>query len=133
MKGGSVIDPFAPQVRLDADGNIVLDERSLEVARPGDEDGMGLNRRHVAEEAGLYGTTYNSFRRQPVSQRGRKWSERDTTRFYRALSTMGTDFYCMTKLFPDRTRTQLLVSVMLGQNCGSQLVGVIHPPPLEFC
>ncbi|EUB61047.1 Transcription factor TFIIIB component B'' -like protein [Echinococcus granulosus] len=99
------IDPLAPQLRLDADGNIVLDEQSLQISRP---ENATEDLRHVAEEAGLYGTTYNSFRRRPVQHRGRKWTERDTTRFYRALSTIGTDFYCMTKLFPDRTRSQLL-------------------------
>uniref|UniRef100_A0A5K3ESS7 Myb_DNA-bind_7 domain-containing protein n=1 Tax=Mesocestoides corti TaxID=53468 RepID=A0A5K3ESS7_MESCO len=100
------VDPFAPQLCLDAEGNIVLDEQSLEITRP--EDTSTAKLRHVAEEAGLYGTTYTSFRRRPITQRGRRWSEKDTTRFYRALSTIGTDFYCMTKLFPDRTRAQLL-------------------------
>lgn len=102
------IDPFAPQLRLDADGNIVLDEQSLQVEKSVDES--TIVRTHVAEEAGLYGTTYNSFRRRPIQRRGRKWTEKDTTRFYRALSTIGTDFYSMTKLFPDRSRSQLLVS-----------------------
>ncbi|VDO04885.1 unnamed protein product [Rodentolepis nana] len=100
------IDPLAPQLCLDADGNIVLDERSLQVEKPVDESTIA--RIHVAEEAGLYGTTYNSFRRKPIQRRGRKWTEKDTTRFYRALSTIGTDFYSMTKLFPDRSRNQLL-------------------------
>ncbi|VDL60824.1 unnamed protein product [Hymenolepis diminuta] len=100
------IDPFAPQLRLDADGNIVLDEQSLQVEKSADES--NIVRTHVAEEAGLYGTTYNSFRRRPIQHRGRKWTEKDTTRFYRALSTIGTDFYSMTKLFPDRSRSQLL-------------------------
>lgn len=101
------IDPLAPQLRLDADGNIVLDEQSLQISRPKNTDMEDL--RHVAEEAGLYGTTYNSFRRRPIQHRGRKWTEKDTTRFYRALSTIGTDFYSMTKIFPGRTRSQLLV------------------------
>nr|CDS28172.1 transcription factor TFIIIB component B'' [Hymenolepis microstoma] len=100
------IDPLAPQLCLDADGNIVLDEQSLRVEKPVDESNIA--RTHVAEEAGLYGTTYNSFRRKPIQRRGRKWTEKDTTRFYRALSTIGTDFYSMTKLFPDRSRSQLL-------------------------
>ncbi|KAL5967387.1 hypothetical protein TSMEX_004861 [Taenia solium] len=100
------IDPLAPQLRLDADGNIVLDEQSLQISRPKNTDMEDL--RHVAEEAGLYGTTYNSFRRRPIQHRGRKWTEKDTTRFYRALSTIGTDFYSMTKIFPGRTRSQLL-------------------------
>ncbi|KAM7535545.1 hypothetical protein Aperf_G00000101951 [Anoplocephala perfoliata] len=100
------IDPFAPQLRLDADGNLVLDERSLHVQRPVDES--VAERVHITEDAGLYGTTYSSFRRRPIQHRGRMWTEKDTTRFYRALSTIGTDFYSMMKLFPGRTRSQLL-------------------------
>ncbi|VDM33030.1 unnamed protein product [Hydatigera taeniaeformis] len=100
------IDPLAPQLRLDADGNIVLDEQSLHISHP--KTTVMEDLRHVAEEAGLYGTTYNSFRRRPIQHRGRKWTEKDTTRFYRALSTIGTDFYSMTKIFPGRTRGQLL-------------------------
>lgn len=102
-----IIDPFAPQLRLDADGNIILDELSLQIERP--VEGTNISGIHVSEEAGLYSTTYNSYRRRPIQNRGRKWSEKDTTRFYRALSTIGTDFYSMTKLFPDRSRNQLLV------------------------
>ncbi|KAL7059976.1 hypothetical protein AAHC03_010152 [Spirometra sp. Aus1] len=102
---GVTLDPFAPQVRLDADGNIVLDETSLEVQRPDPLEGQV--RRHVAEETGIYFTSYSSFRR-PRAGRGRRWNSQENTRFYRALSTIGTDFYCMTKLFPNRTRSQLL-------------------------
>ena len=101
-------DPFAPQLRLDADGNIVLDEKSLQISHPANPTAPE-DLRHVSEDAEVYGTTYNSFRRRPIQQRGRKWTEKATTKFYRALSTIGTDFYCMTKLFPDRTRNQLLV------------------------
>uniref|UniRef100_A0A0X3PZP5 Transcription factor TFIIIB component B'' Myb domain-containing protein n=2 Tax=Schistocephalus solidus TaxID=70667 RepID=A0A0X3PZP5_SCHSO len=102
---GVTLDPFAPQVRIDADGNIVLDETSLEVQRP--DPLQGQARRHVAEETGIYFTSYSSFRR-PRPGRGSRWNSRENTRFYRALSTIGTDFYCMTKLFPKRTRSQLL-------------------------
>lgn len=112
-KNGAVADPFAPQVCLDADGNIVLDETSLEVGRlQTGKRGIETMRR-VDEEAGIYGTTYTSFRRQPRHPKGARWTQKDNTRFYRALSTIGTDFYCMTKIFPCRTRTQLMVGPLI--------------------
>ncbi|TGZ68284.1 hypothetical protein CRM22_004332 [Opisthorchis felineus] len=98
-------DLLAPQLRLDADGNIVLDETSLLVSLPEttvNTSGM----RFVDEESGLLSVTYNSFR-PPQEKRGGRWDARETVRFYRALSTIGPDFYLMLKLFPNRNREEL--------------------------
>ncbi|OON17689.1 Myb-like DNA-binding domain protein, partial [Opisthorchis viverrini] len=97
-------DLLAPQLRLDADGNIVLDETSLLVSLP--ETTMNTSgMRFVDEESGLLSVTYNSFR--PQEKRGGRWDARETVRFYRALSTIGPDFYLMLKLFPNRNREEL--------------------------
>ncbi|KAH8852610.1 Transcription factor TFIIIB component B'' [Schistosoma japonicum] len=98
-------DPLAPQLRLDANGNIVLDETSLLVGKRENVDVKTL--RHINEETGILNVDYNSFR-PPRDRHGRKWSERETTRFYRALSTIGTDFYLMEKMFPHRKRPELV-------------------------
>lgn len=101
------VDLLAPQLRLDADGNIVLDESSLVVALP--ETAREDNSvRHVNEETGLLNVTYNSFRTLP-DRRGRRWSPRETVRFYRALNTFGRDFYLMATIFPNRSRVELKV------------------------
>jgi uncharacterized protein (DUF2132 family) len=49
-------------------------------------------------------TTSNSFRNINHSE---KWTEEETTRFYRALELFGTDFTLITKLFPNRNRNQI--------------------------
>jgi len=49
-------------------------------------------------------TTSNSFRNINHSE---KWTEEETTRFYRALEIFGTDFTLITKLFPNRNRNQI--------------------------
>ncbi|CAH8557227.1 unnamed protein product [Dicrocoelium dendriticum] len=100
----SQLDMLAPQLRLDANGNIVIDETSLLVSVQEETDRSHL--RHVTEEGGVLGVTYNSFRRPRDRQRGR-WTNRELIRFYRALSTVGPDFYLMTNLFPNRTRLEL--------------------------
>lgn len=100
-------DPLAPQLRIDANGNIVLDETSLLVEKR--ENFYTKTLRHISEETGILSVDYRSFR-PPRDGHGRKWTERETTRFYRALSTIGTDFYVMEKMFPRRKRSELVVS-----------------------
>ncbi|CAH8454726.1 unnamed protein product [Schistosoma turkestanicum] len=99
------LDPLAPQLRIDANGNIVLDETSLLVGKRENFDAKTL--RHINEETGVLSVNYRSFR-PPRDGHGRKWTERETTRFYRALSTIGTDFYVMEKMFPRRKRSELV-------------------------
>ncbi|VDO57571.1 unnamed protein product [Schistosoma margrebowiei] len=98
-------DPLAPQLRIDANGNIVLDETSLLVEKR--ENFYTKTLRHISEETGILSVDYRSFR-PPRDGHGRKWTERETTRFYRALSTIGTDFYVMEKMFPRRKRSELV-------------------------
>ncbi|CAH8467327.1 unnamed protein product [Schistosoma rodhaini] len=102
---GVYSDPLAPQLRIDANGNIVLDETSLLVEKRDNFDAKTL--RHISEETGILSVDYRSFR-PPRDGHGRKWTERETTRFYRALSTIGTDFYVMEKMFPRRKRSELV-------------------------
>ncbi|KAF6771237.1 hypothetical protein AHF37_08787 [Paragonimus kellicotti] len=98
-------DMLAPQLRLDADGNIVIDETSLMVSLP-ETPANASNVRRVSEDTGILSVTYKSFRPPPEKSGGR-WKGRETVRFYRALSTIGPDFYLMTTMFPNRTRTEL--------------------------
>ncbi|CAH8833330.1 unnamed protein product [Trichobilharzia szidati] len=99
------LDPLAPQLRIDANGNIVLDETSLLIKKSDNLDMKNL--RHINEETGILNVNYNSFR-PPRDCHGKRWTERETTRFYRALSTIGTDFYVMEKMFPRRKRSELV-------------------------
>nr|CAH8831080.1 unnamed protein product [Trichobilharzia regenti] len=99
------LDPLAPQLRIDANGNIVLDETSLLIKKSENLDMKNL--RHINEETGVLNVNYNSFR-PPRDCHAKRWTERETTRFYRALSTIGTDFYVMEKMFPRRKRSELV-------------------------
>lgn len=99
-------DTLAPQLRLDADGNIVLDEASLLVTIPNTLDRNAI--KYVNEDTGVLGVTYNSFRK-PSNCNRKYWSAKETVRFYRALSTIGMDYFSMLKLFPDRSREDLKV------------------------
>lgn len=97
-------DVVAPQVTLDEDGNIIVDQASLVVsatvqAAEGDHDvttvEMPSSDAHV---------TSASFKKRdgPV-----KWSDSETARFYEALRSFGTDFSLMQHIFPSRSRGML--------------------------
>ncbi|VEL36142.1 unnamed protein product, partial [Protopolystoma xenopodis] len=113
------IDPLAPQVRIDADGNIVIDETSLTIQRDTSSEGRIL--RHVNEENGIISSSYSSFK-PPKALPGSRWSEKETTLFYRALNTIGTDFYLMGLLFPHRTRSQLKAKFKREEKINHHLV-----------
>ncbi|XP_070566555.1 transcription factor TFIIIB component B'' homolog [Ptychodera flava] len=91
-----------PQVRIGEDGTIVINEASLLVdaspkktAKPSDSE--------IIYERSSY-TTSASFKKRTHTA---TWTERETAKFYRALSTVGTDFTLINAMFPTRTRTEI--------------------------
>lgn len=97
---------LAPQMTLDEDGNIVVDQASLVVtARGGGGDARRSARVTMVENVarGAHITSGSFMRRE----KGTKWEHKDTESFYAALSVFGTDFSLMMRVFPERSRRQL--------------------------
>ncbi|XP_072173997.1 uncharacterized protein [Diadema setosum] len=95
-------DPMAPQVKIGPDGNIIIDQSTLTVeASPARAFDIG-DTEIVHEDSS--NTTYSSFlkrKRTPV------WKPKETARFYKALSAVGTDFGTITAIFPTRSRAEI--------------------------
>ncbi|XP_071509555.1 uncharacterized protein [Diadema antillarum] len=95
-------DPMAPQVKIGPDGNIIIDQSTLTVeASPARAFDIG-DTEIVHEDSST--TTYSSFlkrKRTPV------WKPKETARFYKALSAVGTDFGTITAIFPTRSRAEI--------------------------
>ncbi|GFQ84639.1 transcription factor TFIIIB component B [Trichonephila clavata] len=92
----------APKVIINADGEIILDESSLVVRR---KDTIDHSKEAIIENDH---TTYSSFRKRSV----KSWSKKETAKFYKALSLVGTDFALMESIFQvdgkvTRTRREL--------------------------
>ncbi|XP_065201964.1 transcription factor TFIIIB component B'' homolog [Planococcus citri] len=89
-----------PKLKVGADGEVIIDMDSLVIEQTGvSEARNALANSEVVEECALSYTSYNkrnSFRKQ--------WSPHETLKFYKVLSTVGTDFTLMATLFPGRTR-----------------------------
>lgn len=93
-----------PQLKLNADGELVLDEASLVV----ENEEQKKNRILLANTNVVYhdelSGSYGYYKRQ---QRTKEWPQEETIKFYRCLNTVGTDFSLMLNLFPNRSRRDL--------------------------
>lgn len=93
-----------PQLRLNANGEMVLDETSLIV----ENEEQKKNRILLANTNVVYhdelSGNYGYYKRQ---QRTKEWPQDETIKFFRCLNTVGTDFSLMLNLFPNRSRRDL--------------------------
>ena len=88
-----------PQVVLNKEGNIVINESSLTVVPE-----TSLEDFEVVEEGAHPTAKYSSFIDRP---RCHPWGIEETRQFYEALRQCGTDFTLLQAFFPSRTRKQL--------------------------
>lgn len=108
-----------PQLRLNAEGELVLDEASLVV----ENEEHRKNRILLANTNVVYydelSTNYGFYKRQ---KRTREWPQEETVKFYRCLNTVGTDFSLMLNLFPNRTRRDLKLKFKKEEKNNPQLI-----------
>ncbi|RBQ76351.1 hypothetical protein VDGD_09769 [Verticillium dahliae] len=102
------LDSLGPQF-IEVDGQIVLDQRSLQVdahARAEQRDlAEGITREEQEEHDFSHHVTSNSFLPKTSKIRGPNiWNEEDTELLYRGLRMFGTDFQMISAMFPGRTR-----------------------------
>ena len=90
------VAPGGPQIRLDAQGNIVLDESSLLV-----------NTGPAGELSAQDGDIIPRGKKAPKKQIVAKWSEEETNRFFHALQLYGEDLFMIQTHIPLRTPAQI--------------------------
>lgn len=106
-----------PRLRVDADGNLTVEEDSLRIDRQAQAEANAANL-VVTEEDDLTKRvnqmSWVSDRRKDPTERlpffkmkSDPWSEEETDRFYEALKMFGTDFFIISKMFPPKTRRQI--------------------------
>ncbi|CAF0900108.1 unnamed protein product [Brachionus calyciflorus] len=92
---------LAPQLRINDDGSIVINEESLVIQR---EEPEPVYESTVVESEHGDNLNYNSYRK---FHHTKKWSEKETAKFYKALSMVGTDFTMIQKFFQHRNRDEI--------------------------
>jgi len=94
-----------PQVKVAPDGSIIIDEASTLIettaAKKAKED---LLKSPLVFESANNPTNYGSWGKK---KKNADWSDKDTIKFYKALSVFGTDFTLMEGVFKKRSRHEL--------------------------
>lgn len=96
----------APQVTLDQDGNIVIDQSSL-VVSAGTAGNAELDRGDITTVENHAYSSHITSATYSKRERSTRWEAAETDCFYAALRKFGTDFLLMKSAFPNRTRKQL--------------------------
>ncbi|KAF1770115.1 hypothetical protein GCK72_001933 [Caenorhabditis remanei] len=120
----------APQVKIGADGRLVIDETSLVV------QSAQINHESVWEtvEEGRMGSNITSMSfRNRISRKPNLWSERETDLFYEVLQCTGTDFGLMHHYLSTRSRSELKAKYNREekQNWGRILKATSQPVRLD--
>ncbi|EDV33157.1 uncharacterized protein Dana_GF21666 [Drosophila ananassae] len=118
-----------PQLKLDANGEMIIDEKTLEI-----ETTAEVEARKVLANSSLIlmdETTgdngfYKRHKRTPF------WTSEETVRFYRSLQIIGTDFSLMCQMFPARSRRDLKLKYKKEERTNGQLINKALLYPKAF-
>ncbi|XP_070133653.1 uncharacterized protein Bdp1 isoform X2 [Drosophila bipectinata] len=118
-----------PQLKLDANGEMIIDEKTLEI-----ETTAEVEARKVLANSSLIlmdETTgdngfYKRHKRTPF------WTSEETVRFYRSLQIIGTDFSLMCQMFPTRSRRDLKLKYKKEERTNGQLINKALLYPKAF-
>ncbi|CAG9760363.1 unnamed protein product [Ceutorhynchus assimilis] len=94
---------FGPQIKICPSGEIVLDEQSLVV----ENAKLAKQIEEISNSSIVDGDLNRGYGVYDRAKRATNWTEKETSKFYKALNLLGTDFTTMTDLFPRRNRRQL--------------------------
>jgi len=98
-------DPLAPQMKIGPNGEIIIDEKSMMIKQTVDEERVRSIQNNVRE---IDEYTLKSYTKE--RKRAQDWTKNETAHFYKALSSVGTDFSLMKDMFfktSSRSRSDL--------------------------
>ncbi|XP_037958047.1 transcription factor TFIIIB component B'' homolog isoform X2 [Teleopsis dalmanni] len=115
-----------PQLKLNAQGELVLDDKSLEIETTAEQEA----RKILANSSLIYvdeNTGTNGFYKK--HKRTKDWTPDETLKFYRCLQTIGTDFSLISQMFSDRSRRDLKLKFKKEEKYNLPLVNkaILHP------
>ncbi|XP_065167678.1 transcription factor TFIIIB component B'' homolog [Atheta coriaria] len=119
----------APQITIGANGEIIIDEKSLFIENKDIKRDRELLKKSNLVDGDKFETGYGVFKRV---KRSKDWSKDETLRFYKALNTMGTDFTLMCELFPGRSRRELKMKFKKEERVNRALIDRAVMQPIQF-
>jgi len=109
-----------PQVKVGVNGEIILDESSLQLETTEQKKAKDfLQQSPVVFESNKTTTNYGTWSKK---RRHNDWSEKETLRFYRALSVVGSDFSMMESIFKNRTRQELKLKFKKEEKLNNKMI-----------
>merc|ERR1719427_1830817 len=109
-----------PQVKVGVNGEIILDESSLQLETTEQKKAKDLLQKSpVVFENNKTSTNYGTWSK---NRRHSDWSEKETLRFYRALSVVGSDFSMMESIFKNRTRQELKLKFKKEEKLNNKII-----------
>jgi len=109
-----------PQVKVGVNGEIILDESSLQLETTEQKKAKDLLQKSaVVWENNKTSTNYGTWSKK---RRHSDWSEKETLRFYRALSVVGSDFSMMESIFKNRTRQELKLKFKKEEKLNNKMI-----------
>lgn len=109
-----------PQVKVGLNGEIILDESSLQLETTEQKKAKDfLQQSPVVFESNKTTTNYGTWSKK---RRHNDWSEKETLRFYRALSVVGSDFSMMESIFKNRTRQELKLKFKKEEKLNNKMI-----------
>ncbi|XP_043489590.1 general transcriptional corepressor trfA [Polistes fuscatus] len=106
-----------PQVKVGADGQLVIDEQSLVIEQSHAKKSRELFAKKAIVDDDNYGSGF--YKRRP---KGKEWPKWETLKFYKALNIVGTDFLLMQTLFPNRTRQEIKLKYKKEERLNRRLI-----------
>ncbi|KAI4495203.1 hypothetical protein M0804_001404 [Polistes exclamans] len=106
-----------PQVKVGADGQLVIDEQSLVIEQSHAKKSRELFAKKAIVDDDNYGSGF--YKRRP---KGKEWPKWETLKFYKALNVVGTDFLLMQTLFPNRTRQEIKLKYKKEERLNRRLI-----------
>merc|ERR1712008_668722 len=111
----------APQVKVGADGNIILDEASLMIETTNTKKAKNdLITAPLVFESANSATNYGTWSKR--KKKNADWSSKKTIKFYKALSVFGTDFSLMQGVFTKKSRKELQLKFKKEEKVNNKLI-----------
>lgn len=123
-------DIFAPRIKIGPNGEIMIDEQSIKI-----QTTAAKNRDEVLKKAVVVEESGDSSHYGKWSKRRRRsfeWTVKETALFYKALSTVGTDFSLMETLIKWRTRAELKTKFKKEERNNRELVDMALNDSTQF-
>jgi len=109
-----------PRVKVGPNGEIILDETSLHLETNDQKKAKEvLQKSPVVFETNRTSTNYGTWSKK---RRHNDWSEKETIKFYKALSVVGSDFSMMETIFKNRSRNELKLKFKKEEQCNIKII-----------